>query len=91
MAFETAETKIQAVSRAGNVLGRLRTLYVYGKEIEAALALYQAGSDPAFNAAINALFSSAERAELGVMLGDITTLTTAWETNHAAALNIVGG
>lgn len=88
MAFETTTIKIRAVNRAGNVLGRLRTLYSNAKEIQAALELYQAGTDPAFNAAVDALFSSAERADLGVMLGNINTLVTAWETNHAAALGL---
>lgn len=88
MAFETTTTKISAVARAGNVLGRLRTLYVYGKEVQSALALYQAGTDPAFNAAVDALFTSGERSELGTMLGHINTLVTEWETNHAAAIGI---
>lgn len=88
MAFETTSIKIRAVNRAGNVLGRLRTLYSTAKESQAALALYQASTDPAFNAAVEALFSGAERAELGLMLGDINTLVTAWETNHAAALGL---
>ena len=88
MAFETTTTKIEAVTRAGNVLGRLRMIYTMAKEIQAALALYQAGTDPAFNAAVDALFSSAERAELSAMLGNITTLITAWETSHAQALGI---
>ena len=91
MAFETSETKIRAVARAGNVLGKLRTVYLYGKEVQAALALYQAGTDPVFNAAVDAVFTSAERAELGVMLGEINTLVSAWEANHAAALDIQGG
>jgi hypothetical protein len=88
MAFETAEIKIKAVGKAGNLLGQIRTLYTFGKNVQAALALYQAGTDPAFNAAVDALFSGAERAELGVMLGNINTLVTTWEANHAAALRI---
>jgi hypothetical protein len=88
MAFDTAQTKINAVGRAGNVLGRLRTIYSYCKEIEAALALYAAGTDAAFNAAINALFTAPERAVLNDMLADIATLTADWEANHTDVINI---
>ena len=55
MAFDTAQTKIRAVGRAGNVLGLLRTIYAHMDELQTMLATYQAGTDPALNAAVNAV------------------------------------
>lgn len=83
MAFETAQTKIRAVGRAGNVLGLLRTIYAHMDELQAMLATYQAGTDPALNAALNAVYSAAERQELATMIGQLATLKADWEANHA--------
>lgn len=81
-------TKLQAVQRAANLLQTVRAVYANGKELQAMLALYQVGSDPAFNAAVNALFSSAERTELNAMLVDVNTLVTTWETLHRGAVGL---
>ncbi len=88
MAFGTAQQRIAAVERAGNVLGQLRTAYTFGAALRDALALYQAGTDPAFNAAFNALFTAQDRTELGTMINQLLTLVADWETNHAAALGL---
>lgn len=88
MAFATAQTRITAVGQAGNVLGQIRTAYTFGVMLRDALALYQAGTDPAFNAAFNALFTQADRTELGAMINQLSTLVADWETNHAAALGL---
>ena len=82
MAFDTAQTKIRAVGRAGNVLGLLRTVYAHADELTQALTTYQAGTDPTLNAAFNALFTPAERTELAVMIAQMQTLKADWETNH---------
>lgn len=82
MAFETAQTKIRAVGRAGNVLGLLRTIYAHMDELQTMLATYQAGTDPALNAALNAVYSAAERTEIGAMIAELNTLKAAWEVSH---------
>ena len=82
MAFENAQTKIRAVGRAGNVLGLLRTIYAHMDELQAMLATYQAGTDPALNAALNAVYSAAERTEIGAMIAELNTLKAAWEVSH---------
>jgi len=82
MAFDTAQTKIRAVGRAGNVLGLLRTVYAHAAELQSLLAIYQAGTDPTLNAAFNALFTPAERTELAVMIAQMQTLKADWEANH---------
>jgi hypothetical protein len=82
MAFDTAQTKIRAVGRAGNVLGLLRTVYTHADELTQALTTYQAGTDPALNAAFNALFTAAERIELAAMIIQLQTLKADWEANH---------
>lgn len=83
MAFETTQTKVRAVGRAGNVLGLLRTVYAHADELTDMLATYQAGTDSALTAAINAVYSPAERAELATLIGQLATLKADWEANHA--------
>ena len=82
MAFETAQTKIRAVGRAGNVLGLLRTIYAHMDELQTMLATYQAGTDPALSAALNAVYTVAERGELATMIGQLNTLKADWEAKH---------
>lgn len=84
--FDGYENKANAARRAFNLLAQIRNIYESGKQVQAALTLYQAGSDVAFNAAINAIFTTAERQELGQMLSQINALITDWEANHAGAL-----
>lgn len=86
--FDTADDRHNAVHMANSLLPQVRGLYVQAKQVQAALALYQAGSTPAFNAAVNALFSASERTELGQMLSQINALVTDWETNHIGAIGI---
>ncbi len=52
------------------------------------MALYQAGSDPTFNGAINALFTRSERQEIAAMQGQIDQLITDWELNHRGAIGL---
>lgn len=82
MAFETAQAKVRAVGRAGNVLGLLRTIYAHTSELSDMLATYQAGTDPALNAALNAVYTAAERTEIGTMIAELNTLKAAWEAAH---------
>lgn len=82
MAFENTLTKVRAVGRAGNVLGLLRTVYAHSAELVDMLATYQAGTDPALNAAMNAVYSAAERQELAALIGQLSTLQADWEANH---------
>lgn len=90
MAFATAEQRIDAVSRAGNVLGMLRTVHNMAVRLQAMLTLYQAGTDPTFNAAFNVVFdAAADRNEIGEMIGELTALCiTDWQINHATALGV---
>ena len=83
MAFDTAVNRIRAVERAGRALGMFKTIYFQANDLRSALALYQDGTDPVFNAAFNTLFTNAERAELALMIGQLDTLLTDWAANHA--------
>jgi hypothetical protein len=84
--FDTSQARRESVKQANNLLDLIRSLYQSGKQIQVLLALYQANTDPAFNAAINALYTSSERAELAVMLGQVNQLVTDWTNNHAGAV-----
>lgn len=86
--FTTVQATTQSVSEATNVLNALRSVYSQAKTAQRLITLYQAGTDPVFNAAVNAIFTSAQRAELSNMLGDVNTLLTDWEANHRSALGL---
>lgn len=86
--FDTVDATIQSVSAAESVLNGVRSLYRQAKSTQTYLTLYAAGTDPKFNAAINTLFTQAERSELAAMLTDINTLCAAWEANHKAPLGL---
>lgn len=85
--FDNSAAKLQSIRDAANLLQLFRALYSQAKLIQTALTLYQANTDPVFNAAVNALFSTSERSELNTMAQQINTLVTDWETNHIGALN----
>jgi hypothetical protein len=86
--FTDADQKLQSVNQAANLLNALRGVHVQAKTVQAHMALYQAGTNPTFNATINAAFGSAQRAELADMLADINTLVSDWEVNHRSALGL---
>jgi hypothetical protein len=86
--FDTSQAKRESVRNANNLLDFIQHIYQSSKATQQLLTLYTAGTDPTFNAAVNALYSTAERAELGAMLTDITTLLTSWEANHKAPLGL---
>lgn len=88
MAFDTAQQRIDAVGRVGNILGTLRTVHHFALLLRDARALYQAGTDPAFNAAFDAIFNAAgDRSELSTMIVQLTALViTDWEASHGGVL-----
>lgn len=86
--FETYESKSASARSANVLLNDVRELYRRGKDVQAKLALYLAATDPAFNASVNALFVSAERADLNNMLTEINVLVTHWEESHRDALGL---
>jgi hypothetical protein len=87
MAFDTAAARITAIEKAGRALGQLRTVHAFAVELQAALTLYQSGTDPVFNAAFNAVFTAGDRTELAMMIGQLTALCiTDWETSHPTAI-----
>lgn len=88
MAFENHQSKLAGIHRAGTLIHEIRQLYQIGKGIQQKLADYQAATDPAMNAAINALLTNAERQEVGVMLTQINSLVSDWEANHASAIGL---
>jgi hypothetical protein len=84
--FDNSTTQHQSVQKANGVLPNIHAVYDAAKIVQTLMALYQAGTDATYNAAVNALFSAAERNELNQMLNGINSLVADWETNHAGAL-----
>lgn len=88
MSFENYAAKQSGIQRGTNLLHRIRQIYSIGKDVQTLMTDYQAATDPAMNATINALLTAGERTEIGAMLSNIDQLVTAWEQNHAAALGV---
>jgi hypothetical protein len=84
--FDTSTSKRQSVQRANNLLANIQSAYNAMKIVQGLMTLYQSSSDPVFNAAVNALFTVAERTEIAAMLTGVNTLVTDWESNHSAAI-----
>lgn len=86
--FDSTQATIQSVSKAANVLNALRSVYSQAKTAQELITLYQSGANPAFNAAVDAIFTATQRAELSNMLGDVNALLADWEANHRSALQL---
>ena len=84
--FDTASTKAASIKKAANILPNIQAAYESLKVVQSLLALYVAGTDATFNAVVNSLFTSAERAKLAAMGTGANTLVTDWETNYPQAL-----
>lgn len=84
--YTIVQQRLSSYSEAAALLARLRQIYDQCNEVAAAVELYQAATSPDFNAAINAIFVPAERAELAAMLTDVQQLVSLWDANHAALL-----
>lgn len=87
-AFDTTNQKISSIYLAVGLMNDVRGLYTQAKSVQSKLALYTANTDATFKAATDAIFTSAERAELAAMLGQINTLVTDWEVNHKGPLGL---
>lgn len=89
MAFTQATDRIDAVRRAGDILGQLRTIRLAARDLIAYRNLYVAATDPSFNAAFNAIFSSApDRAKISAMITQLETLIADWELNQTDVLGL---
>lgn len=84
--FTTIRSTINSQEKAAALLGQLRTIYNQAQIAKASVDLYGSGTDATFNAAVNAIFTAGERAQLATMLGNLNTLVTAWTTNHSTLL-----
>jgi hypothetical protein len=86
--FSTADARFASAQSAGMLLQNIRSLYQIGKQIAAVKAQYQAGTDPALNAMLDAFYTGPQSAELVQMINQVTTLTNDWETNHKSAIGV---
>lgn len=84
----TTRAKINSATEAAIVVQSIQSTYHAAKQAKAFLDRYTANTDSTFNAAVNAIFTSSERSELGQMLTQLNNLISDWETNHAAVLTV---
>jgi len=86
MSFEAHDAKQAALNRASLYLHYARQIYAAGSAMQQLKADYQGGADPALVAAVNALFTPAERSELSSMQTSLDALLSEWEADHSSAL-----
>jgi hypothetical protein len=85
--FDSTNTaRRNSMRDAFDLIDRVRALYLHAKEMQERLQRYQANTDATFTAAVNAVYTAAERQELSQMLQQVNTLVTDWEANHATAI-----
>jgi hypothetical protein len=77
------KTAITSIYNAAALLDDIAICYNQAKQMQSKLALYQAGTDPNFNAAINAIISPGDRARIAAMLTQSNALITAWEASYS--------
>jgi len=82
-----ARAKIESVHTASRLIQVIYSVYTQAKSAQALLNLYTSATDPAFNAAVNAMLLPAERTEIGQVLTQINALVTDLESNHAALIS----
>lgn len=85
--YTSIRTKLNKYNQAAALLPQLQAVYQQALAVVAMVDLYQAGTDPLFNEAVNDVFTVAERTKLGQMATNLRTLVTAWQNNHAAILD----
>ena len=78
---------IQSFYGAANFIDALRTTYQQAKVARNKIALYQAGTDPSFNAAINAIIPAADRTRIAAMKTQLDALLAAWEGTYDDIIN----
>lgn len=90
MAWATYDARTDATDRVRNLIGTLRTVHALAVILRDGKDLYQAGTDPVFNAVFNELINSAaDRTELAAMINQLTALcVTDWEVVHREALDL---
>lgn len=79
--YTAVNDRFDSIRDAKYLQDRLQNAYEACQVVKGAVELYQAGTDTDFNAAIDAIFTAAERQELGQMLGNINTMLDAWEAD----------
>lgn len=72
---------------AANFIDMLRGTYQQAKTANAKISLYQAGTDPSFNAAINAIIPPVDRQRIATMKTHLETLLAAWEGTYDDIIN----
>lgn len=83
--FTNFDAKLVSIQSAANLLPLLRGVYQQAKIVQTFLDKYVANNDPIFTAAVNALYTAAQRNEMASMSGDFAAVLN-WPTTHASAL-----
>lgn len=86
--YSDTRDKLNSIHRALELIDALVGTYNQVKAVQSSLLLYQAGTDQAFNDAIDVSFTLQERQELNQMLSQLDALAADWETNHSVILGL---
>lgn len=87
--FSTFRTRKTAFERGSGLVDRILAAYSAAAGVRDELAAYQAGTDAELVAAINAVFTAAQRQELGQVAQALATFAADMEANHSGLVNLI--
>jgi hypothetical protein len=87
--FSAFRARRRAFDHAAQLVDRVLAVYSTSAAVRDILATYQAGTDAALNAAIDATFTGPQKTELGQIAALMATLATSMETDHAGVLGLL--
>ncbi|MCC6458053.1 MAG: hypothetical protein IT328_24070 [Caldilineaceae bacterium] len=78
--------RMSSYGQAAALLPKLQQIYQQCQEVDDAITLYMSGTNADFVAAINSIFTPAERGELAAMLENVQLLVATWQAQHSVLL-----
>lgn len=84
--FSSFNTKRTQFTRAVGIVPTIRTIYQQLDAMRRLLAAYQGATDADLVSGVNAVYTNAQRTEIGVVVGKLSSLAADLEANHASLL-----
>ncbi len=87
--FSTFKARRATFERGSGLIDRILAAYSAADGVRDELATYQAGTDAELTAAVNAVFTPQQRAEIAQIAGLLANFATDMETNHATIVALL--
>jgi hypothetical protein len=84
--FTPFDVRRNRFERAASIVDRVRAGYNVARGVRDFIALYQAGTDADLVAAVDAVYTPAQKQELNTVATKMAAFATDMETNHASLI-----